>query len=58
LLRYSFHKKNHLPEHHALYDAQAARYAFRERPPFIAMFEELGAKVNQEKFNEICVIGR
>lgn len=33
LLRYAYHKKNGLPEHHALYDAQAARYAFRERPP-------------------------
>jgi hypothetical protein len=32
LLRYAYHKKNGLPEHHALYDAQAARYAFRERP--------------------------
>jgi hypothetical protein len=33
LLLYSFHKNSGLPEHHALYDAQAARYAFRERPP-------------------------
>ena len=33
LLRYKFHKENNLPEHHALYDAQANRYAFRERPP-------------------------
>lgn len=33
LLRYKFHKQNNLPEHHALYDAQANRYAFRERPP-------------------------
>ena len=33
LLRYDFHKCNQLPEHHALYDAQAMRYAFRERPP-------------------------
>ncbi len=32
LLRYSFHKKNNLPEHHALYDARANLYAFRERP--------------------------
>ncbi|MFZ6681938.1 hypothetical protein [Undibacterium sp. Tian12W] len=32
LLRYEFHQKNSLPEHHALYDAQANRYAFRERP--------------------------
>lgn len=31
LLRYEFHKKNGLPEHHALYDAMANRYAFRER---------------------------
>lgn len=31
LLRYKFHKDNNLPEHHALYDAQANRYAFRER---------------------------
>jgi len=33
LLRYAYHKTNGLPEHHALYDAQANRYAFRERPP-------------------------
>jgi len=33
LLRYQFHTKNNLPEHHALYDALANRYAFRERPP-------------------------
>lgn len=33
LLRYAYHKKNGLPEHHALYDARAACYAFRERPP-------------------------
>jgi len=33
LLRYEYHKKNNLPEHHALFDAQANRYAFRERPP-------------------------
>ena len=33
LLRYEYHKKNGLPEHHALYDARAARYSFRERPP-------------------------
>lgn len=33
LLRYEFHKRNQLPEHHALYDAQAMRYAFRERTP-------------------------
>jgi len=32
LLRYEFHKKNQLPEHHALYDALANRHAFRERP--------------------------
>jgi len=31
LLRYEFHKKHNLPEHHALYDALANRYAFRER---------------------------
>lgn len=30
LLRYEFHKKNCLPEHHALNDARALRYAFRE----------------------------
>lgn len=30
LLRYEFHKKNSLPEHHALNDACANRYAFRE----------------------------
>lgn len=29
-LLYHFHEKNGLPEHHALYDAQANRYAFRE----------------------------
>lgn len=33
LLRYDFHKRNQLPEHHALYDARAMQYAFRERPP-------------------------
>lgn len=32
LLRYEFHKKNDLPEHHALYDAMANRHAFRELP--------------------------
>lgn len=32
LLRYEFHKKNDLPEHHALNDALAMRYAFRDRP--------------------------
>ena len=32
LLRYAYHRKNGLPEHHALFDAQANRYAFRERP--------------------------
>jgi hypothetical protein len=32
LLRYSFHKENGLPEHHALYDARANCFAFRERP--------------------------
>jgi len=31
LLLYEFHQKNQLPEHHALYDALANRYAFRER---------------------------
>lgn len=31
LLRYEFHKKNDLPEHHALNDAMAMRHAFRER---------------------------
>lgn len=31
LLRYAYHRKNGLPEHHALFDAQANRYAFRER---------------------------
>jgi hypothetical protein len=30
LLRHEFHAKNRLPEHHALNDAQAMRYAFRE----------------------------
>ncbi|MGK5077391.1 hypothetical protein [Janthinobacterium sp. HLX7-2] len=30
LLRYEFHLKNCLPEHHALNDARALRYAFRE----------------------------
>ncbi len=33
LLRYEYHKTNGLPEHHALHDACANRYAFRERPP-------------------------
>lgn len=32
LLRYEFHVKNKLPEHHALHDARALRYAFREWP--------------------------
>jgi len=32
LLRYEFHVKNKLPEHHALNDALANRYAFREWP--------------------------
>jgi hypothetical protein len=27
---YEYHKEHKLPEHHALYDAQAARYAFRD----------------------------
>lgn len=30
LLRYEFHTKNSLPQHHAMNDAQAMRYAFRE----------------------------
>ena len=30
LLRYEYHKKNALPEHHALNDARANCYAFRE----------------------------
>lgn len=30
LLRHEFHVKNMLPEHHALNDAMAMRYAFRE----------------------------
>lgn len=29
LLRYEFHQRHNLPEHHALYDAMANRYAFR-----------------------------
>lgn len=33
LLRYEYHKKNGLPEHHALNDAKANRYAYRERAP-------------------------
>lgn len=33
LLRYEYHKKNNLPQHHALNDARANRYAYRERPP-------------------------
>lgn len=33
LLRHEFHVKNALPEHHALHDACAMRYAFREWPP-------------------------
>jgi hypothetical protein len=32
LLRYEFHTKNGRAEHHALYDALALRYAFREWP--------------------------
>ncbi|MDY7577274.1 3'-5' exoribonuclease [Herbaspirillum sp. RTI4] len=32
LLSYTFHKKNNFPQHHALYDARANRYAYRERP--------------------------
>lgn len=30
LLLFDFHKKNNLPRHHALYDARANRYAYRE----------------------------
>lgn len=30
LLRHEFHVKNSMPEHHALNDARAIRYAFRE----------------------------
>jgi hypothetical protein len=30
LLRFDFHQRYKLPEHHALYDAMANRYAFRE----------------------------
>lgn len=33
LLRYEFHRKNKMPEHHALNDARANCYAFRELPP-------------------------
>ena len=33
LLRCEYHKKSGFPEHHALYDAKANHYAFRERPP-------------------------
>ncbi len=33
LLRHEFHEKNRLPEHHALNDARANCYAFRELPP-------------------------
>lgn len=33
LMRYDFHKRNQLPQHHALYDARGIRYAFRDRPP-------------------------
>lgn len=29
-LLYTFHKENALPKHHALYDARACRYAFKE----------------------------
>jgi hypothetical protein len=32
MLRYDFHMKNGLPEHHALYDACANRHAYRPRP--------------------------
>lgn len=30
LLRCDYYRKNGLPEHHALYDAQANKYAFEE----------------------------
>jgi hypothetical protein len=33
LLSYEYHKKNGLPEHHALHDAKANRYAYRDRIP-------------------------
>lgn len=33
-LRYEFYIKNKVPEHHALHDAQAMRYAFRESMHF------------------------
>jgi len=33
LLRYDYHQVKKLPEHHALYDAQAIRYAYREPRP-------------------------
>lgn len=33
LLRFEWHEKNKQPEHHALYDARANRYAYRDRPP-------------------------
>ncbi|MFZ6755382.1 hypothetical protein ACO0KY_18640 [Undibacterium sp. Dicai25W] len=32
LLRYDFYRRSNLPEHHALYDARAISYSFRERP--------------------------
>lgn len=32
LLRYEFHKRFQVPGHHALYDAMANDFAFRERP--------------------------
>jgi hypothetical protein len=35
-LRHEFHVKNKLPEHHALNDAKAMRYAFREPPDKLA----------------------
>ncbi|WP_050464315.1 3'-5' exoribonuclease [Herbaspirillum autotrophicum] len=35
LLYYEYHKKNALPEHHALYDARANRFAYRERPDVV-----------------------
>lgn len=33
LMLWDFYKRHNLPEHHALYDAMANRYAYRERIP-------------------------
>lgn len=33
LMLWDFHKRHNLPEHHALFDAMANHYAYRERPP-------------------------